>query len=114
MKKLLTVIFAVTILAVIFVSNASAENYLWNNDGYRTITQIYPDSDFQFYLDGPVIDTNSSCSNRFVIWYTDLNYEVQVASLLTAFQNGYQILIKYDNDNTGCATNVEMFKIQIE
>ena len=85
MKKIFAIIFAVVVPVVAFVSNVSAENYLWNNDGYRTITQIYPDSDFQFYLSGITIDISSSCANRFVIWNTDPNYEVQVASLLAAF-----------------------------
>lgn len=112
MKKTLILIFTLSFLAVIFVSNSSAENYLWNKDGYRTITQIYPDTDFQFYLSGPVIDVNSSCPNRFVIWYSDPNYETKVSSLLLAFQNGNQILVKYDYDRTGCGTRVEMFRIE--
>ena len=114
MKKTLTLIFVTAILTGIFVSNVSAENDLWNNDGYRISTHIYPDTNFQFYLSGTNIDINSFCSNRFVIWNSVSNYETQVASLLTAFQNGYQVLVKYDHDNTGCATNVEMFKIKIE
>ncbi len=113
MKKVLSLIFAVTLLSGVFVSNVLAETFAWNT-GYRTITQIYPDTDFQFYLDGATIDTSSSCANRFVIQHTADNYNVKVASLLTAFQNGDTILVKFDEDDTGCGTTVDMFKIQPE
>lgn len=111
MKKLLSLIFAVVVFVGIFTSTSSAENFIWGQD-YRTITVVYPDTDFQFYLSGTTIDPNSSCPNRFVIWHTDGNYEIKVASLLTAFQNGDLIQVKFDNDATGCATNVIMFKVQ--
>ena len=113
MKKVLSLIFVVTMLAGVFALNVSAETYVWNT-AYRTITQIYPDTDFQFYLDGATIDTSSSCANRFVIQHTADNYALKVASLLTAYQNGDQILVKFDEDDTGCGTTVDMFKIKPE
>ncbi len=113
MKKILSLIFVVTILAGVFVSNVSASDWQWASS-FRTITAIYPDVDFQFYLDGATIDLNSECANRFDIWRGDANYDAKVASLLLAFQNGYQILVLFDDDDTGCNTVVSRFRVQRE
>jgi len=113
MKKILSLIFAVAILAGFAATTVSAEDYIWST-GYRTITQIYPDTDFQFYLDGATIDTNSSCANRFVIRNYNANYEILVAALLTAYQNGNEVLVKFDDDITGCGTTIVMFKARPE
>jgi len=107
MKKCIFAVLA--ILAM--VSTVQAENLVWANE-YRTITQFYPDTDLQFYLDGDTIDYNSSCANRFVLWHTDPNYNVKVATLLTAWENDRVVRIEFDNSNTGCGTHVRMFKVQ--
>jgi len=107
MKKLF---FAVVMVIFALSSVAQAENFVWA-DGYRTITQFYPDSDLQFYLSGDTIDTNSSCPNRFVVRHTDPNYNVKVATLLTAWENDRTIKVKFDADDTGCGTDVDLFKV---
>jgi len=112
-EKTLTLIFVTAILTGIFVSNVSAEDFQWVGD-YRTITQIYPDTDFQFYLDGATIDTNSSCPNRFVLRNYYDNYEILVATILAVYQNGDQVKVKFDDDETGCGTTVTMFKAMPE
>ncbi len=106
MKKIILTVVAV--LAMVTV--AQAENFVWA-DGYRTITQFYPDTDLQFYLDGDTIDYNSSCHNRFVIRHTDPNYNVKVVVLLTAWENDRTIKVKFDDADTSCGTDVNMFKI---
>ena len=113
MKKVLIPICVLAILTGFFISNVSAEDFQWAGD-YRTITQVYPDTDFQFYLDGTTIDVNSSCANRFVLRNYHSNYEVLVAAILTAYQNGDQVKVHFDNDETGCGTSVDMFKAQPE
>ncbi len=107
MKK--TVLMFTVILAFCTIQNAYAENFVWAPD-YRTIAGVYPDSDFQFYLDGETIDTASSCANRFVIRHSDPNYNVKVATLLTAWERDRTIKVKYDADDTGCGTDIEVFK----
>ncbi len=114
MKKLLTLTLTLTLIIgtlCLFSAKAQAENMIWA-DGYRTITNVYPDSDFQFYLGGDTIDNSSSCPNRFVIRHNDPNYEVKVATILTAWANNKRIKVKYDDDHTGCGTPVSMFKVE--
>lgn len=110
MKQLLTLTLTIGTLCLFF-ANAQAENMIWA-DGYRTITSVYPDSDFQFYLNGDTIDNFSSCVNRFVIRHDDPNYKVKVATILTALSNGKKVKVKFDEDYTGCATPVSMFKVE--
>ena len=107
MKKCILVVLAVLAMA----STAQAENFVWASD-YRMITQFYPDTDLQFYLKGDTIDNNSSCHNRFVIRHTDPNYKVKVATLLTAWENDRAVKVKFDDADTSCGTDVQMFKAQ--
>jgi len=111
MKKVLSVVFMVMVSIAIFAPVVSANDWQWA-DSYRTVTRIYPDVNFQFYLDGDRIDPNSSCANRFDIYRWDDNYDAKVASLLMAFQNGYKILVLFDNNDTGCDTGVTRFRVQ--
>jgi len=113
MKKVLSVIFMAMVFTVIAIPTVSANDWQWS-DGYRTVTIIYPDVNFQFYLDGDRIDPNSSCENRFDIWREDVNYEAKVASLLTAFQNGFKVKVLFDNDDVGCNTDVSRFRVKVE
>jgi hypothetical protein len=110
MKKM--IIAAVILVSAFVVGSAQAENFVWADENYRTVTQVYPDTDFQFYLDGDTIDTASSCANRFVIRHTDPNYNVKVATLLTAWETDRTVRVMYDADDTSCGTDISMFKIQ--
>jgi len=105
MKKIILIISAI----LISVSIAYAANWQWSSD-YHQITQVYPDSDFQFYLDGTVEDINSSCPNRFVVRHDSNNYNVKVATLLEAWKSGKEVKVKFDYDSTGCATDVIMLR----
>lgn len=90
---------------------AFAKDWQWA-DSYRTINILYPDVNFQFYLEGDRIDPNSSCANRFDIWKEDANYEAKVALLLLAFQNSNQVRVMFDNSDTGCDTSVKKFRVK--
>jgi hypothetical protein len=109
MKKNLVTILLVIVLSSIFTLIVFAEDFQWSDD-YRKITQVYPDTDFHFYLDGATIDCNSSCTNRFVIKSTDPNYYIKVGTLLKVFAEGGSIKVNYDRDNCYCKTSVETFK----
>ena len=110
-KKVLLAVVLAIVFMVGTLGFAQAENFIWASD-YRLITEAYPDNgDFYFYLPGNTIDSNSSCPNRFVIRNTVYDYKDKVASLLSSLKNERRVKVLFDDDDTGCATNVGMLRI---
>jgi hypothetical protein len=82
----------------------------WEWSPVRNILSVLPiDDGIWVHLLGTKIAANSPCTNRFLIHETDSNFDVKIATILTAYSAGAAVKVYYDTTSIDCAVPINRF-----